>query len=150
MIAFRRLHHRFLPALILTLLCHCGLSQTIYSGFVWCFGADGHIAMEPAGHHHAAELNDHTEHPADGLQSVASNDDSLCTDIPPSNTGQLCHSESDKDLFKLVSTDLSYTLGVLLFLLPCIVRQGFRSIFNDERPIIDPARLALRSTVLLI
>jgi hypothetical protein len=148
MILSRRYHIRLTLLLIVTVLCHFGLNASLYTGIVWCFGADGHIAMEAAGHHHESGSL-----PAD-FQAVnnpqlAAADNLPCTDIAPPNADQVC-AEFGKDLSKLTWPALGLAILAVCWLLPTLARQVFRFAFPSHARFIDPNRLALRSIVLLI
>ena len=60
-------------------------SQTL----VLCVGHDGHVAIEPAGHHHCTAEHGPGSDPADAHSHVADNHCRPCTDIPiPSWMGE--------------------------------------------------------------
>ncbi|MGH8624607.1 MAG: hypothetical protein ACREYC_04860, partial [Gammaproteobacteria bacterium] len=47
--------------LVVAVLGHFGLGHRDASVFVLCFGADGHVAVEPAGHDHGPQARDSLE-----------------------------------------------------------------------------------------
>jgi hypothetical protein len=133
--------------LIFTVLCHFGLGETIFSGYVWCFGTNGHFAMEPAGHHHDAKtapiaLNKQ----AATYQSGSKRSD--CVDVSVSDGDQACSPKPIKDLFKLPVFPLGLAFCLFFINLSQVVSTN-RIPFLRYRPFIDSGQLALRTTVLL-
>src|ERR687887_337155 len=70
--------------LIVAVLGHFGLGHHDASAFVLCFGADGHVAVEAAGHDHRSQASRGPEHrpiTEKGIY-VLKIGESPCTDIP--------------------------------------------------------------------
>ncbi|WP_446809747.1 hypothetical protein ACH50O_21230 [Methylomonas sp. 2BW1-5-20] len=138
MIIPRRLHIRLSLALILTVLCQYGLGQSVLARYVWCFGIDGHVAMELSGHHHNAYE-----------ASQPSSKTSDCTDIAVPDNDPICNTGPSNDLFKIPQPALLWIAGLFLLIPPRPSQVGRLS----GRPLnrfIDSGQLALRCTVLLI
>jgi len=144
MIKARRHNIRLSLVLMLTVLCHFGLGETIFSGYVWCFGTNGHFAMEPAGHHHDAQ----TAPIALNKQAATGNKHSDCIDVSVSDGDQACSPKPMKDLFKLPIDKVVLALCLFLLYVPVGVSSN-RFPFLRYRPFTDSGQLALRSTVLL-
>ncbi|MGH8512427.1 MAG: hypothetical protein ACREV8_00455, partial [Gammaproteobacteria bacterium] len=70
--------------MIIAVLGHFGLGHRDASALVLCFGADGHVAVEPAGHHHRSQAPDRREERliTEKGTYVLETGDSPCTDIP--------------------------------------------------------------------
>ncbi len=147
MIISRRHNTPLSLVLIFTVLCHFGLGETLFSGNVWCFGTNGHFAMEPAGHHHDAK-------PAPValdkqiVTDRSGNKHSDCIDISVSDGDQACTPKPMKDLFKFSIDKIGLAFCLFILSLPLVVRIN-RNPFLRYRPFIDSGQLALRSTVLL-
>ena len=80
----KRVMRTFLLTLVFTAAA-VNASQTL----VLCVGHDGHVAIEPAGHHHCTAEHGPTSDPADSHAHVADDHCRPCTDIPiPSWMGE--------------------------------------------------------------
>ena len=134
--------------LILTVLSHFGLGHSEASAYVLCFGADGHVAVEKAGHDHEVHP-DKISRDTKGFGASLTDGGSPCTDIPVADDDHGTH------VPLLVLSKISVDLGLLplvfffILLIPyarIIIRRPFISepLFTDSR------LLAHRSTVLLI
>ncbi len=137
--------------LIVAVLGHFGLGHRDASAFVLCFGADGHVAVEPAGHDHGSQASDSleqaplTEKGGHALETG----ESLCTDIPVIREDHGAH----KPLIE--PKNPSPDSGVLAFAAFVIALIPFDELaaaplFFPDPPIIDSRLPALRSVVLLI
>ena len=137
--------------LIVAMLGHFGLHARDASAFVVCFGSDGHVAVEPAGHDHGPQARDGLEQApltrkgAHGLKTG----ESRCTDIPVISEDHGSH----KPLIE--SKNPSPDTGVLAFAALVIALIPFdepaaASVFFPDPPIIDSRLPPLRSVVLLI
>lgn len=135
--------------LILAVLGHFGLvGHSDASAFVLCFGTDGHVAVERAGHNHGADTDKIYPTKADtGAYFTAM--DSPCTDISVVDDDHGAHIPLT-DLSK-TSIDLGLLPQVLLFfLLIPYARVITRRPFFPEPLFTDSRLLGLRSTVILI
>lgn len=134
--------------LMLAVLGHFGLGHSDVSAFVLCFGTDGHVAVEPAGHNHGADTD--KAYPARTETGTYFTDtDSPCEDIPVVGYDHGAHIPL-LDLSK-ASADLGLLpLVFFVFLLiPYTKVISRRPLFPD--PLFTDSRLlGLRSTVLLI
>ncbi|BBL60847.1 hypothetical protein [Methylomonas koyamae] len=148
MIFSRRLHIRVSLVLILTVLSHFGLNPALYSGEVWCFGEDGHVAMESANHHHDHEFSHNVKHSVDETGQMAMGK-SHCTDIAYPNAEQICNIDPIKDFSKHFLNDWVLALGAILFILSYLCPPTFRLRYRRHRHFVDSGHLALRSIVLL-
>ncbi len=124
--------------LILAVLGHFGLGHSDASAFVLCFGTDGHVAVERAGHNHGADTG-----------AYFTDMDSSCTDISVVDDDHGAHIPLT-DLSK-ASIDLGLLpLVLLVFLLIRYARVITRRPFSPAPLFTDSRLLGLRSTVLLI
>lgn len=147
MIKARRHNIRLSLVLIFTVLCHFGLGETIFSGYVWCFGINGHFAMEPAVHHHDAQTASVSlNKQATTYQSGSKHSD--CIDVSVTDGDHACSPKPMKDLFKLPIDTVVLALCLFLLYIPVGVSAN-RFPFLRYRPFIDSGQLALRTTVLL-
>lgn len=148
MIFTRRLHVRLSLVLILTVLSHFVLNSSLYSGEVWCFGEDGHVAMESANHHHDHEFSHRVKHAAEETEQMSMGK-SHCTDIAYPNADQISNIDSIKDFSKHFLNDWVLTLGAILFILSDFCPPIFRLHYSRQRHFVDSGQRALRSIVLL-
>jgi hypothetical protein len=137
--------------LIVAVLGHFGLGQHDASAFVLCFGADGHVAVEPAGHDHRSQASHGLEYGPITEKGVyvLKTGESPCTDIPVASEDHGSH----KPLIE--SKDPSPDLNVLALAALVIAFIPFDElaaapVFFSDPPIIDSRLPALRSVVLLI
>jgi hypothetical protein len=132
--------------LMLAVLGHFGLGHSDASAFVLCFGTDGHVAVEHAGHNHGADTD--KVYPT-GTGAYFTDTDSPCEDIPVVGDDHGAH------IPLLELSKASVDLGLLplvffvFFLIPYTKVISRRPLFSD--PLFTDSRLlGLRSTVLLI
>ncbi len=134
--------------LMLAVLGHFGLGHSDASAFVLCFGTDGHVAVERAGHDHGADTDKVYPTKADTV-AYFTDMDSPCTDISVVDDVHGAHIPLT-DLSK-ASIDLELLpLVFLVFLLIPYARVITRRPFFPDPLFTDSRLLALRSTVLLI
>lgn len=144
----RRSKTRLCFVLMLAVLGHFGLGHRDVSAFVLCFGADGHVAVESAGHDHGADADQRSASRAEtGTYSVPL--DSPCTDIPVVGDDHGRHvplAQASKPSLDLGLLPLVF----LAFLLISSARAVLRRLRFPDPPFTDSRLLALRSVVLLI
>jgi hypothetical protein len=137
--------------LIVAVLGHFGLGHRDASASVLCFGADGHVAVEPAAHDHRSQAPDSLEEAPlteKGTYALKTGE-SACTDIPVISEDHGSH----KPLIEWKNP--SPDTGVLAFAALVIALIPFdelaaASVFFLDPPIIDSRLPARRSVVLLI
>jgi hypothetical protein len=137
--------------LIVAVLGHFGLGHHDASALVLCFGADGHVAVEPAGHDHRSQASHGPEHgpiTEKGVYVLKTGEGS-CTDIPVVSEDHGSH----KPLIE--SKDPSPDPNVLALAALVIAFIPFDElaaapVFFPDPPIVDSRLPALRSVVLLI
>ena len=134
--------------LMLAVLGHFGLGHSDASAFVLCFGTDGHVAVERAGHDHGADTA--KVYPTKAETGAYFTDmDSPCEDIPVVGDDHGAHIPLT-DLSK-ASVDLGLLpLVFLVFLLIPYARVITRRPFFPDPLFTDSRLLGLRSIVLLI
>ena len=137
--------------LIVAVLGHFGLGPHDASALVLCFGADGHVAVEPAGHDHRSQAPDSLEEVplTEKGTYVLKTGESRCTDIPVISEDHGSH----KPLIE--SKDPSSDTGVLALTAIVIALIPFDEltaapVFFPDPPTVDSRLPALRSVVLLI
>ena len=137
--------------LIVAVLGHFGLGHHDASAFVLCFGADGHVAVEPAGHDHRSQASHGPEHGPITEKGVyvLKTGESPCTDIPVASEDHGSH----KPLIE--SKDPSPDPNVLALAALVIAFIPFDElaaapVFFPDPSIVDSRLPALRSVVLLI
>ncbi|WP_333873662.1 hypothetical protein [Methylobacter sp.] len=134
--------------LMLAVLGHFGLGHSDASAFVLCFGTDGHVAVEHAGHNHGADT-DKVYPTKTETDAYFTDMDSPCEDIPVVGDDHGAHIPLT-DLSK-ASVDLGLLpLVFLVFLLIPYARVIARRPFFSDPLFTDSRLLGLRSTVLLI
>ncbi|HZA28294.1 MAG TPA: hypothetical protein VE735_01640 [Gammaproteobacteria bacterium] len=137
--------------LIVAVLGHFGLGHHDASAFVLCFGADGHVAVEPAGHDHRSQASHGPKHGSITEKGVyvLKTGESPCTDIPVASEDHGSH----KPLIE--SKDPSPDPNVLALAALVIAFIPFDElaaapVFFPDPSIVDSRLPALRSVVLLI
>jgi hypothetical protein len=137
--------------LIVAVLGHFGLGHHDASAFVLCFGADGHVAVEPAGHDHRSQASHGLEYGPITEKGVyiLKTGESPCTDIPVASEDHGSH----KPLIE--SKDPSPDPNVLALAALVIAFIPFDElaaapVFFPDPPITDSRLPALRSVVFLI
>ena len=137
--------------LIVAVLGHFGLGPGDASALVLCFGADGHVAVEPAAHDHRSQAPDSLEDAplTEKATCVLKIGESACTDIPVISEDHGSH----KPLIEWKNP--SPGTGILAFAPLVIALIPFdelvaASVFFPDPPIIDSGLPARRSVVLLI
>jgi len=148
MIISHRCKFRLSTLLMITILCHFGIGHGDVSDFVLCFGSDGHVAVEHAGHvHHSEMVKSNSVKTVIG-SSTANKIGEPCVDVPV---------VSDEHGDHVPLTDFSKNsidLGILpLFLIVFFIIQTSREVpprrFSFDPLFTDSRILSLRSTVLL-
>lgn len=137
--------------LIVAVLGHFGLGHRDASASVLCFGADGHVAVEPAAHDHRSQAPDSMEEAplAEKGTYVLKTGERACTDIPVISEDHGSH----KPLIE--AKDPSPDAGVLAltaFVIAVIPFDELAAapVFFPDPSIVDSRLPALRSVVLLI
>lgn len=136
--------------LITAVLGHFGLSHQDASAFVLCFGADGHVAVEPAEHDHGAEAA-YASEGANLKPSAYSlkGDRSPCTDFPVTSDDHGAHKPLSGSLKPALDLPLVALVALVLIFNP-IREKLAKPVFPRGPPFIDPGLPALRSVILLI
>lgn len=133
--------------LMLSMLCHFGFEHRDASAFVLCFGADGHVAVEPAGHVHGTEANQRA--PAEAETGAHSADGDLpCWDIPVVDDHHGAHVPLAGASKPSLDPGLLSLVCFVVLLIPYTRAVLRRPRFRDP-PKSDARLLALRTVVLL-
>jgi hypothetical protein len=139
--------------LIFAVLGHFGLGHREASAFVLCFGADGHVAVERAGHDHRVPqgIDSDKVSPKKTESGVylLTGGDAPCIDIPIVGENHGSHVPLADLTDRSADPELLLTLVFLVFLIP-FTRAVPRTPPRADPPIVDSRLLALRSVVLLI
>ncbi|MVF23064.1 hypothetical protein EVC37_15780 [Methylocaldum sp. BRCS4] len=133
--------------LMLAVLGHFGFGHRDVSAFVLCFGADGHVAVEPAGHDHGTDADQRSPTKAE-TGAYFADGDSPCRDIPVVDDDHGAHvplAEASKPSLDLGLLPLVF----LTFLLIPYARLVPRRLRFPDPPITDSRLLARRTVVLL-
>lgn len=145
-------HHRHLKLglsllLILAVLGHFAPGIPERAAYVLCFGADGHVAVEPGGHDHRApdpgrSAGHHTE------ISAPFSGDGSCIDIPVAGNDHGSHAPFPEIGTGFGGLEWLALVALCFILLPSVgtVAAGFR----PHRPPPADARVLLRRTVVLL
>lgn len=140
------------PWLIVAVLGHFGLGPGDASAFVLCLGADGHVAVEPAGHDHRSHVGPERGQATPVTKVAASTErtgGSPCIDIPVVGEDHGVH----KPLIgsKEQAPDAKVlALAVLVITLIPFDEPAAEPSFLPYPPRVDSRLPALRSVVLLI
>ena len=134
--------------LVLAILGHFTLGLLEHSAYVLCFGADGHVAVERAGHDHSAE-NPRAVPQAISVQTTLQNADHPCVDIPVASDDHGSHAPFS-GFWKDFSDVEWVALAVLCFILLPFIRTAGAVIRAHSPPFFDSRLLLRRSVVLLI
>lgn len=137
--------------LVVAVLGHFGLGHRDASAFVLCFGADGHVAVEPAGHDHGPQACDSLEQaPLTGRGAhVVKTGGSPCTDIPVIREDHGAHKPLIEPKNPSPDTDVLAFAALVIALIP-FGELAAAPVFFPDPPIVDPKLRALRSVILLI
>jgi hypothetical protein len=133
--------------LLVAMIGHFAFDHREASAFVLCFGADGHVAVERAGHDHRTAAPHGPDQVIAG-KTVLQNADVPCVDIPVVSDDHGSHMpfpESGKGL-----GDAGWTLIVALsfFLLPLF--RTACAVFRTYSPPLLDSRILLRRSVVLL
>ena len=109
-----------------------------------CFGADGHVAVEPADHEHTLpRTNKVTGAPVSGLKTG----EDPCFDLPVVSGDHDTYEPLSRPQSPLLDEGLAVAVwAIALFLFPKAI---VTPLFSPDPPIIDSRLVALRSVVLL-
>ncbi len=143
---------RYLALLLMVaVLGHFGLGQRDASAFVLCFGADGHVAVEPAGHNHRSQVADSLgEAPiSEKGVYVLETGESPCTDIAVISEDHGAHKPLIETKTPSPDTGVLAFAALVIALIP-FDERAMAPVFFPDPPIIDSRLPALRSVVLLI
>lgn len=148
MYRFRRLKGWLSLWLIVAVLGHFGLSHHEASAFVLCFGADGHVAVEPADHEHALP------HPNEGSPTKGGAhthglklEERPCLDLPVVKGDHGAHKPLSGPQKPLLNEGLAVAILVIAIIL--FPKAIATPLFPPDPPIVDSRLIALRSVVLL-
>ncbi|MGH8585371.1 MAG: hypothetical protein ACREWE_04045 [Gammaproteobacteria bacterium] len=133
--------------LIVAVLGHFGLGPGEASAFVLCFGADGHVAVEQAGHDHRVDAAQARERGSSEPGAyISGNGETPCADIPVVSDDHGAH----KSLCGPHQPSLDLPLAAFVFTFIPIDERVATSVSLPGPPIADPGLPARRSVVLLI
>jgi hypothetical protein len=136
--------------LIVAVLGHFGLGHQDASAFVLCFGADGHVAVERAGHdHHSEAVLASPGTPSKAGTYVLKSGESPCVDIPGVSEDQGAHKPLSRLLEFSLDSALAALAAVVLMLIP-IDELLTVPVFFPDPPVVDSRLPVLRSVILLI
>jgi hypothetical protein len=134
--------------LIFAILGHFTLDVLEHSAYVLCFGVDGHVAMERAGHDHRLEKLRAVDQTVIG-QAMLQKADPPCVDIPVASDDHGSHTP-----FSVLWKDFAdvewVALAALCFILLPFIRTAVAVIRSHSPPLLDSRLLLRRSVVLLI
>ncbi len=137
--------------LIIALFGHFGLGPGEGSAWVLCFGADGHVAVEPRGH-------DHRLQPVRAAGGVSIRDDASpvlnsgenpCIDIPVVSEDHGAHKPAIESRQPSLDAKLVALLPFVFASIP-FGEPAAGAVFFPDPPIVDFRLSALRTVVLLI
>jgi hypothetical protein len=137
--------------LLVAMLGHFGLGHGEASVFVLCFGANGHVAVEPAGHDHRAQASHGPEHgpiTEKGIY-VLKTWESPCTDIPVVSEDHGSHKPLIESKNSLPEIDVLALAAFVIAFIP-FDELAVEPVFFTDPPTVDSRLPALRSVVLLI
>jgi hypothetical protein len=137
--------------LLVAVLGHFGLGHHDASAFVLCFGADGHVAVEPAGHDHRSQASHGPEHGPITEKGVyiLKTGESPCTDIPVISKDHGSHKPLIEPKNPSPETDVLALAAFVIAFIP-FDELAVEPVFFPDPPTIDSRLPALRSVVLLI
>ncbi|MGH8614782.1 MAG: hypothetical protein ACREYF_22835 [Gammaproteobacteria bacterium] len=137
--------------LIVAMLGHFGLYARDASAFVVCFGSDGHVAVETAGHHHRSEAGPELRKAP--LSEVAASTTQArgtsCIDIPVVSEDHGAHKPLIESRGQSPDCKVLVSAALIIALLPC-EEAAAQPIFFPDAPVVDPRLPTLRSVLLLI
>jgi hypothetical protein len=82
MVRMQTRHRKNGARTLLLILVFATAAVNASQSLVLCLGHDGHVAVEPAGHHHCAGTRPYAADPADPHSHIADDHCQPCTDIP--------------------------------------------------------------------
>ncbi|MFO1417421.1 MAG: hypothetical protein U1E83_01995 [Methylotetracoccus sp.] len=135
--------------LMLAILGHFTFGVLEQSAYVLCFGADGHVAVERAGHEHRAPTTEQLPAPSQGKTALHSAG-LPCIDIPVAGDDHSSHSPfpaAGKDFGNIGSL---LALAAFCFILLPLIRLSSPALRAQSPPLLDSRILLRRSVVLLI
>lgn len=132
---------------LVAVLCHFGLHAGEASAFVLCFGADGHVAVEPA-HDQRSEARPKRERAPDAKAAAfaATGECSPCLNLPLVSEDHGAH----KPLVAQKPGSLDVKAAPEAVIAFVSFDRTFPPLWCPDPPIGDPRLPALRSIVLLI
>lgn len=138
--------------LIVAVIGHFGLRPGEASAFVFCFGADGHVAVEPAGHDHRSQVGPERGRAIPVTKVAASTErtgGSPCIDIPVVSEDHGAHTPLIESKEQTPDAK-ALALAVLVITLIRFDEPAAEPIFLPYPPRVDSRLPILRSVVLLI
>lgn len=134
--------------LMVAVLGHFTLGVIEQSAYVLCFGVDGHVAVERAGHDHRV-LSPRCFDQAGAGKTVLQDTDPACVDIPVGGDDHGSHTPFTE--FGKGLGDVGWAmLVVFCFILLPLVRTAIAVFRAHSPPHLDSSILLRRSVVLLI
>lgn len=134
--------------LMVAVLGHFTLGVLEQSAYVLCFGADGHVAVERAGHDHRSLSHRDLDQAISG-KTALKNADSSCVDIPVASDDHGSHTPFTE--FGKGLGDVGWAVLVVFgFILLPLVRTAIAVFRAHSPPLLDSRILLRRSVVLLI
>jgi hypothetical protein len=133
--------------LMLAVLGHFGFGHRDVSAFVLCFGADGHVAVEPAGHDHGTDADQRSPTKAE-TGAYFADGDLPCWDIPVVDDHHGAHVPLAGASKPSLDPGLLSLVCFVVLLIPYTRAVLRRPRFRDP-PKSDARLLALRTVVLL-
>lgn len=135
--------------LVLALVGHFTLGILEQSAYVLCFGADGHVAVERAGHDHRA-LNPRCFDQISADKNALQNADPACVDIPVDDNDHGSHTPFPEPGKGFDGMAWAAALIAFYFVLLPLARTVSAAFRPHSPPLLDSRILLRRSVVLLI
>jgi hypothetical protein len=137
--------------LTFVVFAHFGVGHRDVPAWVLCFGADGHVAVEPAAHDHRSPAPDSLEEArlTEKATCVLKTGESACTDIPVISEDHGSHKPLIEWKNPSPGTGILPVAPLVIALIP-FDELAAASVFFPDPPIIDSRLPAHRSVVLLI
>jgi len=144
----RRSAKRVSLSLLLAMIGHLTFDHSEVSAFVLCFGADGHVAVERAGHDHRPFTPRSLEKRI-ASETALPNADRPCVDVSIASDDHGSHTPFPG--FGEGWSDMGWdVLIALCFILLPSIRKASTAFRVHKPPLIDSRTLLRRSIVLLI
>jgi hypothetical protein len=126
---------------------HFAFGHREASAFVLCFGADGHVAVERAGHDHRT-LSPHDLDQVIAGKTALQNVDLPCVDIPVASDDHGSHTPFHEFGKGLGDVGWVWFVAFCFILLPLILTAF--AVFRAHSPPLPDSRILLRRSIVLL